>query len=439
MATTGEQIRAQITRLKAISGTDELKGKYVEELKKGSGKLKGKLEKSAGRYEKVSAKLGEWAGCLEHAQSETAAALTSAKEAQDSFRSLVGNEDPDSAAAKTAEKDLEPSKKTELEGARTKLEGARKRNGLAVEGYRRDSKRIADKIRDIVDDAVEDGWWSNRANWIERNLKAIKILLEVLGWIATILAIVALIIMVVALPGIGALAAIAALGQLASIAATAGTVIMLVTAGAHVAMAATGNGGWGDVAYDCVGLVTFGAGRVAAKGIQKGVAASRKASVDAGRSQTKAARQSADYTRRMRALEAEKRAAPTKAAREAIQKRQDKLKKSVKAPGVAMDAPTSTMGQTFKAGGDPAAAHAKNFAIHEATKRGGDQATDIAAKSVARNSSLGFNAFAAGTVVDWTDKAIAPSDIWEGKPRVEPYGDFKDGILWGTGMSDAMQ
>ncbi|MFZ3547029.1 hypothetical protein ACODT3_15725 [Streptomyces sp. 4.24] len=369
MATTGEQIRAQITRLKAISGTDELKGKYVEELKKGSGKLKGKLEKSAGRYEKVSAKLGEWAGCLEHAQSETAAALTTAKEAQDSFRALVGNEDPDSAAAKTAEKDLEPSKKTELEAARTKLEGARKRNGLAVEGYRRDSKRIADKIRDIVDDAVEDGIWSWFSNLIERNLKAIKVVLEVLGWIATILAVVALVIMLLMVPG-GALAGIAILAKLASLAMTAGTVIMLGTAGAHVAMATTGNGGWGDVAFDCVGLVTFGAGRLAATGIRKGVAASRQASINAGRSQTRNARQTADYTRKMGELEARKNAATTKGARAAIQREQDIFRKSTKAPGVAADVPVVTTRQTFKAGGDPHAASANRFASNEAMKRG---------------------------------------------------------------------
>ncbi|AWZ08756.1 MULTISPECIES: hypothetical protein [unclassified Streptomyces] len=432
MATTGEQIRAQITRLKAISGTDELKGKYVEELKKGSGKLKGKLEKSAGRYEKVSAKLGEWAGCLEHAQSETAAALTSAKEAQESFRALVGSEDPDSAAAKTAEKDLEPSKKTELESARTKLEGAKKRNGTAVEGYRKDSKRIADKIRDIIDDAVEDGFWSWFSNLIERNLKAIKVVLEVMGWIATILAVIALVIMIVAMfavPGAGWLAAMALMTQI-------GTALALASTVAHVAMAATGNGGWGDVVFDVVGLLTMRMGTVAGKGIKKGSDAARQASVKAGRQQAKDVKTSPAYKDKIAKFEERKANAGSQRARDAIQKEKDAFVKSQKPKGVATEMPKPSRMDTFRAGGDRDAAAQLKFARNEALKRGGDPATSAAARAAGRNGGLAFGTFAAGNLIDWTDKGIAPSDIYEDKPKVGPYGDLKDWTPSDTGMYD---
>ncbi|MEV8334311.1 hypothetical protein [Streptomyces niveus] len=416
----------------ARTDTDELKGKYVEELKKGSDKLKSKLEKAAGRYEKVSSKLTEWAGCLEEAQSETARALTSAKEAQDTFQALVGTTDLDSDAAKKAEKDLVATKRAELERARTTFENAKKRNNRAVEDYGNDARRIADKIRDIIDDAVEDGFWSWFSNLIERNLKAIKIVLEIAGWVATILAAVALVIMIAALfmvPGAGWLAAMAIMMKI-------GTAIAIASTVTHVAMAATGNGGWGDVVFDVVGLLTMGMGTVAGRGIKKGADAVRQASVKAGRQQAKDVKMTQAYKDKMSKFEADKAAAPNKRVRDGIQKQQDAYKKSQKPKGAAQDLPNPSPKEILKAGGDRDLAANLKYAQNEAVKRAGDPATNAAARSASRNGTLAFGTFVGGTLIDWTDKTIAPSDVVEEKPKVGPYGDLKDWTPINTGMSD---
>ncbi|MBT2399767.1 hypothetical protein [Streptomyces sp. ISL-100] len=432
MATTGEQIREQIDRLKAIADTDELKGKYVEELKNGSDKLKSKLEKAAGRYEKVSSKLTEWAGCLEEAQSETARALTSAKEAQDTFRALVGTTDLDSDAAKKAEKDLVATKKAELERARTTFENAKKRNSRAVEEYGNDARRIADKIRDIIDDAVEDGFWSLVSNLIERNLKAIKIVLEIAGWVATILAAVALVIMIAAMfmvPGAGWLAAAALMMQI-------GSYIAGATLATHIAMAGTGNGGWGDVAFDALGLATMGMGRIAGRGLKKGADAAREASIKAGRQEVKNVKLTEAYKKKMAEFKADKAAAPNKRVRNGIQQQQDAYRKSLKPKGVARDLPNPSPKEVLRAGGDRGDAASLMYARNEAAKRGGDAAMNAAAQRASRYGSLAFSTFVGGTLIDWTDKGIGPSDVVEEKPKVGPYGDFKDLAPNDTGMYD---
>ncbi|MBT2392809.1 hypothetical protein J7E87_26085 [Streptomyces sp. ISL-1] len=436
MASTGAEIRRQIQRLKAIGDTEELKGKYVEELKEGADKLRGKLEKTAGRYERVSTKLADWANKLEDAQEETAKALTSAKEAEGAIKSLVGGAAPGTEAAKEAEKELNPSKKEELEQARIKLDNSGKRYNEAVENYGKDAKKIADKIRDIIDDAVEDGLWSWASNLIERNLDSIKVVLEVAGWIATALALVALVIMVVALfmvPGAGWLAAMAIMMKI-------GTAIAIGTTAAHVAMAATGNGGWGDVAFDVVGLLTMRMGTLAGRGVKKGADSARQASVKAGRQEAKDIKTSPDYKAKMADFERQKAAAPSKRVRDAIQKRQDAYRGSQKPKGVAQELPTPTPKEVLRAGGDREAAANLKFAQNEAAKRAGDPDTVAAAQKASRGGAVAFTAFAGGTVVDWVDKAIAPSDIFKDKPSVEPYGDFKDYAPdWANGHYDNAQ
>lgn len=432
MASTGAEIRRQIQRLKAIGDTEELKGKYVEELKEGSDKLRGKLEKTAGRYERVSTKLADWANKLEDAQEETAKALTSAKEAEGAIKSLAGGAAPGTEAAKEAEEELNPSKKEELEQARTKLDNSRKRYDEAVENYGKDAKKIADKIRDIIDDAVEDGFWSWASNLIERNLDSIKVVLEVAGWIATALALVALVIMVVALfmvPGAGWLAAMAIMMKI-------GTAIAIGTTAAHVAMAATGNGGWGDVAFDVVGLLTMRMGTVAGRGVKKGADAARSASVRAGRQEAKDIKATPRFKETMAKFERRKAQASSDRARKAIQKEQDAYRKSQKPKGAAQELPHPTPKEVLKAGGDRDAAANLKYAQNEAAKRGGDADTLSAARKASRSGAVAFGAFAGGTGVDWVDKTIAPSDVVEEKPKVGPYGDMKDWAPNNTGMYD---
>ncbi len=428
MAETGQQIRDQIKRLKAISeDSGALKGKYVDELKNGSDKLKGKLEKTAGRYERVSSQLEKWANQLEDAQVETARALKSAKQAQETIDQLIG-EGVTGDAAKKAEESLDPAKSRQLDEARGDLERAKSRYDAAVRGYGEDSKRVADKIRDIIDDAVEDGVWSWFSNLIERNIDGLKKVLEVIGYIVTALAIVALVIIVLA----AVIAMPAALVALAPLLLTAGTVLSVVTLAAHSAMALTGNGGWGDVAFDIVGLLTFKMGNAAAKGIKAGAQATKKASRGAAKSQAKAAKD----TPRYKELKDNFAQAKTKKQKAGALKAMREYEKRNKPKGVSQNAPKPSAGEVFRAGGSREAAERKAFALREAAKRPGDEATQQAAQSTARYGAANTALFGGGTALDLGDKAAGSSDLYPDKPNVGPYSDAKDWNFYNTGLYD---
>ncbi|MET8011473.1 hypothetical protein ABZU86_10305 [Streptomyces sp. NPDC005271] len=419
MSNTHKEIVAQVKRLKAIGDGEGLKGEYVDELKDSAEKLAGKLEKAAGRYEHVATQLGKWKGRLEHAQTETAGALKSAKEAEADIKELVGTLDEDSDEAKKAAKELDAGEKGRLESAQEKYKKAEERYNTAVGDYEDDAKKIADKIRDIIDDAVEDGFWSAISNWVERNVDWIKKALEVLGYIATILAMVALVIAVVAafvaVPG-GLLAILPLLTQI-------GTAITFFTLGTHVLMAATGNGGWGDVGFDIIGLFTFKMGTAAAKGIKAGTDATRRASVQAARRETKdALRGSAKRAELKQAVKD----APNKKARNAALKRQRRFERSLKSPGAARELPKPTAKEVFRAGGDPDVAAQIKYAAREGAKRSGDNATREAAHQTARAGRRNSAAFVAGTGLDLGDKAVGSSDLWPDKPKIGPYSDAKD-------------
>ncbi|MGP3922650.1 hypothetical protein [Streptomyces sp. 8N616] len=427
MHNTASEIREQIKRLKTIGEGEGLKGKYVDELKDGADKLKAKLEKTAGRYERVSAKLKDWADKLEHAQSETEGALTSAQAAEETIKGLVGTTDPDSEAAKRAEEELDAHQKTQLKEARDKLDAARSRFNTAVGDYESDADDIAGKIREIIDDAIEDGFWSWTSNWIERNLDTIKAVLEVLGWIATIAALAALVIMM--------FATAPWLLALAPMLLTLGTAVTVVTTASHVLMALTGNGGWGDVALDILSLATMRVGSLAAKGIKAGATAAKSASVKAARQEAKSGK--AAIQGKLDELTQKYNQAKSNEARKAIMAQKKRLLDGVKPRRVATNMPKPTPKEILKAGGDPELAAAQKFAQHEAAKRGGDAATQEVAQKTARSGNTNLGAFGAGTGIDVTDKAIGKSDfVMPDKPSVEPYDDAKDWNLSQAGWYD---
>ncbi|WP_432093759.1 hypothetical protein [Streptomyces sp. bgisy100] len=435
MKNTADEIRNQISRLKTIGEGENLEGDYVDKLKEGADKLKDKLEKTAGRYERVSSKLNIWAEMIEHAQSETAAALSSAKSAEATLKEVVGTSEVDSEKFQDSEEKLEGHQKERVEQAKIQLTKAQKRYDAAVSDYAADAKQIADKIRDIIDDAIEDGLFSGFSNWVEDHIDAIKKTLEVLGYIATILAAVALVIMVVAaftvLPGGWLLAA----GLMMKI----GTAITVATAVTHGAMAATGNGGWGDVAFDLIGLVTMKAGTLTAKGVQKGANAARSASVRAGRQEARDLRNKPGVKEKLADFEKRKQAAPSDSVRKALQQDKERYLKSLKPRGVAQQLPRPTPREVLKAGGDREVAANLRFAEREALKRGGDSDTLAAAQKASRSSGLNFAVFTGGTGLDWGDKAVGSSDIVSEKPKWEDYSDLKDATGDKSGMYDAAQ
>ncbi|WP_371792214.1 hypothetical protein OG285_24595 [Streptomyces sp. NBC_01471] len=429
MQSTAAEIRLQIKKLKTISDDTTLKGKYVDELQSGADKFRGKLEKSAGRYERVSAQLGEWATELDFAQTSTAKALSSAKSAQADIKRLLGSADPDSESAKKAEEELDHHKKEELHRARGVLATAKSDYQHSVESYEAKSKNIAKKIRDIIDDALEDGFWSWVSNIIEQHIDAIKITLEVIGYIATIAAIAALAITVlaacIAMPGL--------LLALAPMLLTFGTVASVVSLGMHSLMAATGNGGWGDVGFDILGLLTFKAGGAVARGVEQGAAATQRASTQAARRATADAMANSP---KRDALMLASSQAKGKYAKRAAKKNLREYEKTLKSTGAAQGLPTPTPMEIAMAGGDAKLAAQWKYAAREQVKRDGDAATQEAAHRTSRAAAQNSGIFIGGTALDLGDKTAGSSDIYPKKWDIKPYSDAKDWNFYNSGMYD---
>ncbi|MET9529476.1 hypothetical protein ABZY02_02730 [Streptomyces sp. NPDC006649] len=429
MRETAAEIRLQITKLKAIGNDDTLKGKYVDALQSGADKFRGKLEKSAGRYERVSAQLGKWATELHSLQSTTADALASAKSAQADIHRLVGSVDPQSATAEKTEKELNPSKKEELHRARRDLAAAQRSYHRAVEDYETQSKNIARKIRDIIDDALEDGFWSWVSNIIEQNIEAIKVTLEVIGYIATIAAIAALAITVLA----ACIAMPALLLTLAPLLLTFGTVASVVSLGMQSLMAATGNGGWGDVGFDILGLLTFKAGGAVARGVEQGATATQRASTQAARRATADAMANSP---KRDALMLASSQAKGKYAKRAAKKNLREYEKTLKSTGAAQGLPTPTPMEIAMAGGDAKLAAQWKYAAREQVKRDGDAATQEAAHRTSRAAAQNSGIFIGGTALDLGDKTAGSSDIYPKKWDIKPYSDAKDWNFYNSGMYD---
>lgn len=222
MKKVAETLRNQAKMLRGIGDDDELRGKYVDKLREESGVLEKHLDEVASRYENVDGLLSSWAGELEDFQQEAGGILAQVKN------------DPD-VNSKSSAGEEEGTDEDALEKYRTKLD--------RVTHSRDDrGKHFGDRIRDEISDVIEDSTWDDIKGWVHENADWIKVVIDVLGWVATIAGIVAMFI-----PGLNIAIALVVAGALIF-----GTRLLLV---------ASGDATWMDVAFDAFGLLTMGVGR----------------------------------------------------------------------------------------------------------------------------------------------------------------------------------
>ncbi|MFE9686015.1 hypothetical protein [Streptomyces sp. NPDC006285] len=232
MVSVAQKLRDQAKNLQALSNEEQLKGKYVKRLREDSSTLEKHMREVASRYERVHGHLTTWSNELEDFQSDADRVLRQAKEKQDEIAAEKAKaadsgdkQTPQPAASGTDDDPLQTY-----------------RNQLHTITDDRDSRanHFAGKIRDEIDDVIEDSWWDDVKGWFHDNADWIKTVLDGLGWVATIAGIIAIWI-----PGLNLLVlAIAVLTIL--------TRSMLV---------ATGDASWTDLAFDVGGLLLMGIGR----------------------------------------------------------------------------------------------------------------------------------------------------------------------------------
>ncbi|MGP4044749.1 hypothetical protein [Streptomyces sp. 2A115] len=252
-AKTISDTAAALRRLGDLKSWDSDAGREFAEKASGTAKT---VSKAYDRYDEAGAALKEYYTELETIQGEADRLLTQAETKSGDLTTAQSQADnPPKDTDKAGQKKLD-TKVTDLQGELDELRGK-----LATLKSRHNTagNAAAKRIREITEsDDLNDSWLDDLRD-------TLKIIADVAGAIAAVCGLLAL--LVGWIPIIGqALAGV--LGTIALIA----TAISLVC---HVLLAINGDGSWGDVAMDVLGLATFGIGRVFSAGAKLAATAGR--------------------------------------------------------------------------------------------------------------------------------------------------------------------
>ncbi|MBT2398711.1 hypothetical protein [Streptomyces sp. ISL-100] len=405
MRKVATMLRDQARAIKKMADDDELKGKTADKLREESGDLEKHLREVAGRYERVNSHLDGWANDLEEFQRRADKILSDAKIKEDEEAAKAKKDDGKDKDKQDSESDDDPYK-TERSALRTVVS---ERDSAA--------NRHARKIRDGIDDIIEDSWWESVVDYV-------KIAIDVLSWAATAIAVVALFI-----TPVGWIAALA-IG------------LTIAVAIGHTALAITGDGSWYDVGMDLLALGTFGMGKIALKGLKGVQAATRNASSKAA---GKSAQQSTRASNAGKRAEANaqrsnvKESAGNKRGAKKANKRRERQERNAARNASRRERqreiPEASQRESVTAGGDKEfMSHYKDIQRMRANNPG-NQAVQDASAGAERYNRQFRAAWGTGTAVDGADKAVGSSDAMPFKPSIEGYNDFKDGFTWERGST----
>jgi hypothetical protein len=212
------------------------------------------------RYEVAGSQLTTFANVLEDAQRRAQDAVNARDTAAADERRLeyrLGE------ARDAAQSTVDPVERTDatdharrysnqLAGVREDLASAGAAHATALEDVRRAGDEAATAIARAIDgDGVNDSWWERYVagpvqDWVQANAEWLTIAKTILGAITAIVGLLSLVFPVLA-PIALALA--------------------VVTAVLSFALAFSGEGSWLEFGLDLIGVLTFGVGAVAAKGV----------------------------------------------------------------------------------------------------------------------------------------------------------------------------
>jgi hypothetical protein len=245
-ADTADEINRQAASLRRLASADWWDADAGREFSEDATDLAGEMVKVHGRYATVGSELSSFSTALDYAQSETAAALREAKQADASMQAHSGDPlqgvDKPTDAQRTAAK----AQHDAYDDAAGALQAARRRMDDAVHDLDSVAKRTADAIKDASDDDVKDGFWDKVKGFISDHAAFIKAVCDIIGKITLVLSIVALALALT----IGAPFALL----------VAAAVLTAIALAGHTALAAAGEGSWLDVGLDVFALATFGVG-----------------------------------------------------------------------------------------------------------------------------------------------------------------------------------
>ncbi|WP_329052698.1 hypothetical protein OG873_25050 [Streptomyces violaceus] len=407
MVSVAKKLRDQAKNLKAISDEDTLKGKYVKRLREESGTLEKHMREVAGRYERVHGHLTKWSNELEDFQSDADKVLHQAKEKQGEIEAEKKKE-ADSADKDTPRPSVSGTDHDPLQSYRNRL------NDITGDRDTR-ANHHAGKIRDEIEDVIEDSLWDDVKGWVHDHANGIKAFIDVLGWVATVAGFLAL-----AIPGLNLLV----LG------------IAALTIGLRLLLVASGDATWTDVIFDVVGglLVVGGLGAAAklasgAKATVGAAQAARTAGLSRGLRGVKGIMD--DTGRLMTKM-------PQGPGRQALGAARNAMRKSISqnvglvAKGPLRVSPLSTL---VHLGDKEMAGMAKML---QANKAAFPEAAGAAADKAYKSYQAGLGVAWTGMGMDVMDKTLGKSDLtsWTQenfgtgeKPYNAAYSDWKDNTL----------
>ncbi|MET9758695.1 putative T7SS-secreted protein [Streptomyces sp. NPDC006372] len=399
MKAVASSLREQSERLRKIKDDDELKGKYAGKLRDDSEVLEKHLREVASRYERVHVHLSNWANDLEHYQGEADKVLANAKKEQEQLDADKAKKN--AGDGKTPNPSESGTEGDPLREYRNKLDG--------IVGDRDDrAGYYAKKIRNEIEDIIEDSFWDDIKGWIHENIDSIKWVLDFAGWAATALALLAPFV-----------AFIPIIGQIA----IALSVAVLLT---RMVLFTAGEASLADVAMDAVGLVAFGVGakmltklKLADKAVKAASQVQRTARLKVALRVNRAAR---DELTRVIATTTDD--GLKNFARQSLNRMRKEM--SQNAGRVTDEASvTPTRLERLGFGDDGARSAIENI------RRNSDLFPD-AASAVGKSENYYKGAVAAaatGATADAVDKVFGNSDVFSDKPYSEAYDDFKGDFI----------
>ncbi|MFF8569686.1 hypothetical protein ACF06L_00535 [Streptomyces sp. NPDC015408] len=409
MVSVAKKLRDQAKNLKAISDDETLKGKYVKTLRDESSTLEKHMREVAGRYERVHGHLTKWSNELEDFQSDADKVLRQAKEKE-------AEVEADKAKKAAAEdKDVPQGSPSGTSPLDDPLESYRRTLDALTGNRITRANHYAGKIRDEIDDVIEDSWWDDVKGWVHDHADGIKAFIDVLGWVATAAGFLAL-----AIPGLNLLV----LG------------IAALTIGLRLLLVASGDATWTDVIFDVVGglLVVGGLGAAAklasgAKATVGAAQAARTAGLSRGLRGVKGVMD--DMGRLMTRM-------PEGAGRQIVRTARNDIRKSISQNvGLVAKNPlrVSPLSTLVHLGDKEMAGMAKMLQANKATF---PAAAGAAADKAYKSYQVGLGIAWTGMAMDVTDKALGKSDLtswtkekWgtDEKPYNAGYSDWKDNTL----------
>lgn len=261
LAATGALILQQVDLLKALARGDCWVADTADAFREQAQELAERIEKASDRYVTVGDKLKTLADDLADYESKAA---ERADEAQALQWTIAAN--PVARPEAPPEGGL-PQLTPEGEAQNSRRRVAEERMAVLqteFDGYvlqaREAASTAAGAVKGAIDDDVKDNWWESNASWLGKAR-------DYLGWAAAAAGIALAIALAVATSPAWLIAGLIVAG----IALAAAALFLSIN------LALEADGSWADVAWDFVGLASFGVGSVATRVASKAFPAVRSA------------------------------------------------------------------------------------------------------------------------------------------------------------------